>query len=263
MSPDRIRRQLQDILLTLSFLTRFPLPAPDSDTSESADSPRQFSAALRYAPLAGVIIGAVGATVYGVCLWLGLSAPLAAGLAVATMLLSTGALHEDGLADIADGLGGGHGRARKLAIMSDSRIGTYGTVTLILCLLLRVAVLADLYDPARVAIALIASASLSRAFMYMAMGLLPPAKQDGLSFRAGMPARRDIIIAGALAAGILLVALPAGVILPVLLCGAAAALLLAALVKRQIGGQTGDALGAIQQVSELACLIALSVSLQI
>lgn len=263
MSPDRIRRQLQDIIFTLSFLTRFPLPAPAPDTPESTESTQQFAAALRYAPLAGVIIGAVGASVYGLCLWLGLSAILAAGLAVAAMLLSTGALHEDGLADIADGFGGGRDRARKLAIMSDSRIGTYGTVTLILCLLLRIMAVAELHDPARVAIALIASASLSRAFMYVAMGLLPPAKQDGLSFQAGMPAWRDITIAGALAAGVLLIALPAGVILPVLLCGAAAALLLAGLVKRQIGGQTGDALGAIQQVSELACLMALSVILQV
>ena len=116
---------------------------------------------------------------------------------------------------------------------------------------------------ARIAIALIASASLSRAFMYAAMGLLPPAKRDGLSFQAGIPAWHDIAIACALAVGVLLIALPAGVILPVLLCGAAAALLLAGLVKRQIGGQTGDALGAIQQVSELACLIALSVFLPV
>ncbi|HBC54660.1 MAG TPA: adenosylcobinamide-GDP ribazoletransferase, partial [Alphaproteobacteria bacterium] len=130
-------------------------------------------AALRYAPLAGVIIGGVGAAIYALCLWLGLGPLLAAALAVAAMLLTTGALHEDGLSDVADGFGGGRDRDHKLAIMADSRIGTYGTAALILCLLLRIAALVELHDVARVSIALIASASLSRAFMYTGMRLLP------------------------------------------------------------------------------------------
>lgn len=257
MSPRRIHNPLRDIAFSLSFLTRFPMPAPAPDATERSESAAQFGSALRYAPLAGVIIGGLGAAIYALCLWLGLGTFLAAGLAVAAMLLGTGALHEDGLSDMADGFGGGRDRDRKLAIMSDSRIGTYGTAALILCLVLRIMALAELHDTARVSIALIGSASLSRAFMYTGMRLLPPAKQDGLSFQAGAPAWRDIAIAAILAALVLAIALPAAAMLTMLLCGGVATLLLACLAKRQIGGQTGDVLGAIQQVSELACLMAL------
>ncbi len=255
MSPRRIRNPLRDIAFTLRFLTRFPLPA--APMPDPAEDVAQFAAALRYAPLAGVIIGGVGAAIYALCLWLGLGPLLAAALAVAAMLLTTGALHEDGLSDVADGFGGGRDRDHKLAIMADSRIGTYGTAALILCLLLRIAALVELHDVARVSIALIASASLSRAFMYTGMRLLPSAKQAGLSYEAGAPDWRDIAVAGLLAAFVLVIALPVGAILAMLLSGGAAALLLACLAKRQIGGQTGDVLGAIQQVSELACLMAL------
>ena len=143
MSPRRIRNPLRDIAFTLRFLTRFPLPA--APMPDPAEDVAQFAAALRYAPLAGVIIGGVGAAIYALCLWLGLGPLLAAGLAVAAMLLTTGALHEDGLSDVADGFGGGRDRDHKLAIMADSRIGTYGTAALILCLLLRIAALVELH----------------------------------------------------------------------------------------------------------------------
>src|SRR5690606_40192087 len=112
--------------------------------------------------------------------WLGLPSGPAAALALAAAMLMTGCLHEDGLSDVADGIGGGSTRERKLEIMRDSRIGSYGTAALVISLLLRWSALAALAGPAQVFAAFIAAHCASRALPGALMHVLPPARADGL-----------------------------------------------------------------------------------
>src|SRR3979409_1783992 len=127
------------------------------------------------APLVGVLIGALGALAYWIAYRLNLPALVAATLAVGATLLLTGCLHEDGLADTADGFGGGATRAQILDIMRDSRIGTYGALALGIALLLRIGALADLPNPGLVAWALIAAHAAARASLPAFMWLIGPA----------------------------------------------------------------------------------------
>ena len=122
----------------------------------------------------------------------------AAALTVAATLFVTGALHEDGLADTADGFGGGDTREKKLEIMRDARIGTYGVCALIISLLIRIAAIAGLTEPALVAVALIAAHVGARAVLPFVMFLLPAARSDGLAFAAGVPSGVGVAIAAAL-----------------------------------------------------------------
>jgi len=122
-----------DIPAAIGLLSRLPVPV-DTDLATR----RGARAAWAY-PLAGLVVGALAGLVAQVALWLGLPPSIAALLALAAMIAITGALHEDGLADSADGLWGGWDRARRLEIMKDSRIGTYGVLALGLTLLLRAA----------------------------------------------------------------------------------------------------------------------------
>jgi adenosylcobinamide-GDP ribazoletransferase len=180
---------------------------------------------------------------------------LAAGLALGATLLTTGCLHEDGLADMADGFGGGRDRARKLEIMGDSRLGTYGACALMISLLLRWTALAGMVSPAAVASALIATHVTARAALPGFMRFVPPARFDGLSARAGQPALRSAVIAVllgvlALAAGLGLAAAMVGVVV-----ATCTGLIMAWLAMRQIGGQTGDVLGALEQIIEIVILL--------
>src|SRR5271165_6154852 len=165
----------------IHFLTRLPLPrhAPLSGGA--------VGQSVWAFPLAGAVVGLIGALVYALAHRLGLPPWPAAALAVAATLGVTGCLHEDGLADTADGFGGGDTRARKLDIMRDSRIGTYGVCALAISLLIRADAVASLTETGLVAAALIAAHSGARAAMAAVMFFLPPARSDGLSFTAGQP----------------------------------------------------------------------------
>ena len=203
------------------------------------------------------MVGALGALGYALAAALGLPPMMAATVAVATQVVATGALHEDGLADIADGFGGGAGRARKLEIMRDSRVGTYGAATLALALVMRVAAFAALAEPGAVMVAAITAGALSRAAVVAVMRVLDPARSDGLGAAAGRPDERTVAAALAIAAGLALVLLlPAGpgVVGAALVGAAVGASGLAWLAHRQIGGQTGDVLGAAQQAAEITTL---------
>jgi adenosylcobinamide-GDP ribazoletransferase len=170
-------------------------------------------------------------------------------------LLATGCLHEDGVADAADGFGGGETRERKLDIMRDSRIGTYGVCALIVALILRVGVLASFFSSGSAAWALIASHAGARAAMMAFMFLVPPARRDGLSSDAGQPPIESAGVAAAL--GFVISAICLGLAHAVI-----AAILLAIVIavmawlsRRQIGGQTGDVLGAVEQIAEITILL--------
>ena len=181
------------------------------------------------------------------------------------MLLLTGALHEDGLADMADGFGGGRDPPRKLEIMRDSRIGAYGALAIGLALMLRVAALAGLADRGGLGLAaagLVTAAAASRGLGLMPMALLAPARPDGLGHGAGrLPA--GVFPAASVIAIVLGLALPAwaGIPLPRAAMALGLATLAAAattsVARRQIGGVTGDVAGACQQLCEIALLLGL------
>jgi adenosylcobinamide-GDP ribazoletransferase len=238
-----------DIRISVLVCTRLPLSA--SAPIESRDVARA-SWAL---PVAGVLIGTAGAAVLWCASELRLPPGIAAALSLAATLLATGCLHEDGLADTADGFGGGWDRARKLEIMRDSRLGTYGACALAMSLLLRWAALAAFASPGQAAAALIAAHVVARAALPAFMQAVPPARADGLSAEAGQPSIQAAVMAGLI--GILALALALG--LPALTIGLAlatsAGFLMARLCLRQIGGQTGDVLGALEQAIEIIILL--------
>ncbi|MDO5612224.1 MAG: adenosylcobinamide-GDP ribazoletransferase [Paracoccus sp. (in: a-proteobacteria)] len=231
-------------LLAVAFLTRLPvarwLPAQIIPLS---------SAAWAF-PLAGALVGGAGALALTLAVAAGVSPLAAALLALAAMILTTGGLHEDGLADYADATGGTT-RERRLEIMRDSRIGSYGVLALLISVGLRVAAMAVVAP-----LALIGVAMISRAGMVVAMRALPPARADGLGHAARRPPRGAVAAALLLGlAGLLLTTGGQGALLA-LICLAMQALTAWRAV-RLIGGQTGDVLGTIQQTGEIAALIAL------
>jgi adenosylcobinamide-GDP ribazoletransferase len=244
-----IRQRVDELRVAFVFLTRLPLLDPGGHVRG------ELARALWGAPLVGVAIGLVGAVVYGLAHALHVPALPAAALAVAATLLSTGALHEDGLADVADGFGGGTTRERKLEIMRDSRIGSYGVIALTLSIVLRVGALASLSDAASVAAALIAAHAIGRAGLPAFMRLVPPARADGMSAGAGTPPPESALgatLVGAIIAFIAL-GLAAGLVALLLVAGGFA--VMAWLCSKQIQGQTGDVLGALEQVGEIAVLL--------
>jgi adenosylcobinamide-GDP ribazoletransferase len=209
----------------------------------------------------GAGIGAFGALIYWLAHALGLQPFVSAALAVAATLLLTGALHEDGLADTADGFGADASVDRKLAILRDSQIGTYGAAALVLSLMLRVGAIASLADPALAAAALIAAHSGARAAMLVFMRLVPNARNDGLSAGAGVPPQNASLIAAGIAIVLLLLCLGFGATLVAVLLLAIAGGTMAWLSVRQIGGQTGDVLGAFEQVAEILILLTAAAAL--
>jgi len=240
---------VNDLRASIAFLTRLPMARPTP--AGGADIAR---AAWAF-PIAGIVVGLIGAVIYVLALRLGLPALPAALLTVTATLLATGCLHEDGLADTADGFGGGATRDQKLEIMRDSRIGTYGVCALIISIALRASALAMLGSPAPVVMALIAAHGAARATLPAFMYSVPPARSDGLSYAAGRPTQQRALIAGAL--GVLILAFLLG---PALAAIAVILLLIiiafmAWLSTSQIDGQTGDVLGALEQVSEIAILL--------
>jgi adenosylcobinamide-GDP ribazoletransferase len=206
-------------------------------------------------PIAGALVGLIGAAVYWLTSAVGLPPFSAAALALAATLIATGCLHEDGLADTADGFGGGSSRERKLEIMRDSRIGTYGACALALSLILRWSALASIADPAAVAMALIAAHAAARAPLPAFMRFVPPARSDGLAAAAGGPPREGAAAASFLGVVALGLCLGPGAVIIGLLLLSSAAILMAWLSVQQIGGQTGDVLGALEQINEILILL--------
>ncbi|GLR84388.1 adenosylcobinamide-GDP ribazoletransferase [Bradyrhizobium iriomotense] len=237
-----------DLRIGLSLATILPLgpstPVGDGDIARAGWT----------LPVAGLLVGLLGAAVYALAFVLGVTPGPAALLALASTIIVTGALHEDGLADAADGLGGGT-RARKLEIMRDSRIGSFGVCALIISLTLRWSAVAAIAAPRSVLIALLLAHVAARAGLPLFMALVPPARTDGLSAGAGRPAGANAAIALGLGALALAIGFgPGKAILAVILL-AFIGLLTTWLAIRQLGGQTGDILGAYEQVAETAILL--------
>ena len=243
---------LQDIPAALGLLSRLPVPVDGKKATA-----RGAAAAWAY-PVAGLIIGTIAACIAKVATWLGMPATIAAALTLATLVIITGAMHEDGLADSADGLWGGWDPARRLEIMKDSHIGVYGVAALMLSFLLRWTALSSLIALGLHWSALITAAIISRACMTGLMAVLPHARADGLSQSVGRPSHQAAGIAA-------VIALVVAVVfwgwwgLVIALAAELAALLCMGLARAKIGGQTGDILGATQQITEIAVLLCMLV----
>ncbi len=239
-------RETNSYLLAVAFLTRVPVGA--------THDPQGFAQSFRYYPLIGALIGAAVAMVWMVTS-LFLPSSLAAGLAVACGILITGALHEDGLADTADGIGATSDRKQALKIMRDSRIGTFGAVSLIISIGLRWMALSSLTFHGGLA-ALVIAHAVSRSAIIPAIVIFPNAREDGLAATiAGRLGTIDLLVAGILAGAICF--LLAGVTGAVLLAiGLTAGVIAASICAIKLGGYTGDTLGATQQLSEITVMIA-------
>jgi len=239
-----------DLKVSILFFTRLPLVHGAPIASGGV------ARASWAFPVAGALVGGAGALVYWIAFEIGLPPAPASALALAATLAATGCLHEDGLADTADGFGGGRDRAHKLDIMRDSRLGTYGACAVALSLLLRWSALAAIAKPAAVAVSLVAAHAAARAALPAFMRLVPPARPDGLSADAGRPPPQGAAAAAIVGAAALGLALGAVTGMVALALVAAAAGLMARLSLRQIGGQTGDVLGALEQASEIVIMLA-------
>lgn len=250
-----------DIGEALRLFTRLPVPGE----VDIATSPRP--SVWRALPIVGAIVGMIEATVL-IIAYAAMGDPLTtACLALIVGVLATGCFHEDGLADTADGFGGGWSRERKLEIMRDSRLGAYGVTALILSLMLRAALMAPILTrlgPLGAGASLIGLEAAARAAAVWFAHRLPPARHDGASHAAGQPS------AGALrqAIGLALIALLPTIGLLVSLWAfvlvvagmVVASQAMVALSRRQIDGQTGDVAGACQQITLIAGLVSLAIA---
>ena len=240
--------RLAELQLAFMLLTRLPAGTLTSQLPELAHARWAF-------PIVGCIVGGIIAVSYIILSLLLLPSFAAAILAITAGLFSTGAIHEDGLADCADGFGGGQNREKKLAIMRDSAIGSYGTLSLIIIMGLRISLLSMLPAKLEIVTPIIICAVISRYAMVGYLCLLPAARQDGLGNQAsGNQASGDNISALILAG---LIALPAFVIgafglIYVIIAIVSVALIWGVIAKYQLGGQTGDVCGAGQIICETA-----------
>jgi adenosylcobinamide-GDP ribazoletransferase len=242
---------LDDLRLAVGMLTRVPVPHPDGA------APSYLPRAHRVFPLVGAAIGGAIGLIYLGLAAIGMPAIATAALALGAGMLLTGAFHEDGLADLADGFGGGRDRASKLEIMRDSRLGTYGALVLLVSFTAKVAALAAL-PHASVVATLIAAHALSRGPLAAVTLFLPNARDTGLAADAGKIEPSVAATAAAMALLIAVICLPLADALLAVLVTIAAVAAVALLAQRQIGGYTGDVLGGAQQVAETALLLLLA-----
>ena len=240
--------RLAELQLAFMLLTRLPAGTLTSQLPELAHARWAF-------PIVGCIVGGIIAASYIILSLLLLPSFAAAILAITAGLFSTGAIHEDGLADCADGFGGGQNREKKLAIMRDSAIGSYGTLSLIIIMGLRISLLSMLPAKLEIVTPIIICAVISRYAMVGYLCLLPAARQDGLGNQASGNQTSGDNISALLLAG--LIALPAFVIgafglIYVIIAIVSVALIWGVIAKYKLGGQTGDVCGAGQIICETA-----------
>ncbi|WP_242901848.1 adenosylcobinamide-GDP ribazoletransferase [Actinomadura terrae] len=243
--------------LAVTLLTVVPLPMRNVDRATAR-------AAMLTAPAVGLVTGGGAALVLVAGDAAGLSPLLRAALAVAATAVLTRALHLDGLADLADGLGSGRPAAEALAIMKRSDIGPFGVVTLMLALLVQVAALAS---APHAAVAVVVGAVAGRAALpWACRDAVPAARPGGLgSLVAGTVSTRNallvtaVVVLGAGAAGAAANGLGGALhTAAAVLVGLAAAMLLLRHAVRRLGGVTGDVLGALVEIAGTAALVTLA-----
>ena len=248
-----IAQEFKYFLVAVQFLTRIAVkPFDDFDVA-------WLDRSAKYFPLVGAIVGIIGGTVI-IAATVVLPQPLPMLLGLAAAIAVTGAFHEDGLADTADGLGGGQTRERRLEIMKDSRIGTYGTVALISMLAIKATAMTQI-GPILMVFAFIAAHAAARLASVIAMRMMDYA--GDLETAKAKPLATSIT-PGELAVAALFGILPGLLLLSFatltisLVVASIAAFIIARQAQRLIGGYTGDVLGAIEQVFETAFLVAVA-----
>ena len=269
-----VERFWQNFCVAAAFLTVLPLARvpdrrPDSaglpgdvtiaeTASPSIDQVGFLARAAGLFPLIGVGIGTCAALALLASFHIGLHPLACAMIALAVAALVSGGLHEDGLADFFDGLGGGRTPERRLAIMGDSRLGSFGAMALIFAMVIRAAVLSGLFSPDTAALALIAGASVSRAVLPGLMRWLTPVRPGGLGALAGRPEPTRIALAVLIALVAALLTVGFWGAMSALVAALLAASIVGLVAQRMIGGQSGDVLGAAQVLAEIAVLIAIA-----
>jgi adenosylcobinamide-GDP ribazoletransferase len=242
-------RRAVELLLAFRFFTRLPLGgAVELESGALARAAWAF-------PIVGAVVGLACAAAYSVSVWLGFPRLAAALIAVGAGAFVTGALHEDGLADTADAWGG-RDRAERLAIMQDSRNGAFAIVAVALSIGLRAAAVAALPGKGAALAAFIAAHAVARGVLPAVMYLMPAARSDGLGASAGVPTFNEVLWSLGIAVLIALAALGLLAGMGALVLAGLAMATLAVLAQRQLGGHTGDVLGAIEQKGETAMLLA-------
>jgi adenosylcobinamide-GDP ribazoletransferase len=246
----QMRLRLEEFVLALGLLTRFPLPAFQVTGAAT------LASSLWAYPLAGALVGGAGGLVFWLATEAGFNAIAATLIAMGAALLASGGFHEDGLGDFWDGLGGGASREAKLTIMRDSRIGTYGVLALLLTLSLQASFIVSLQHyagAAKVVAALVACESAARGAITVPLFFLLPARRDGMGATITGLTGGQLGAAAALAFAIGLVCLGSKSIALMggALLGAGA---ITALAWRFIGGFTGDVLGAAAATARMAAL---------
>jgi adenosylcobinamide-GDP ribazoletransferase len=263
MIPGMIKDIAVDAARAVAFLSRIPMP-PWLFTGDDG----KISRLVRIFPVAGLVIGALPALVFLLMLAFHADRLMASLAALAVQTILTGALHEDGLADTADGIGGGKSREQSLVIMKDSRIGSYGAIALILSFALRASALAAIAreaSPFAAALAIPAVAALSRGAIAWHWQRLPAAKPDGLAASTGSPAevamQIALVTAGFITAILVWPTLGLLPLVSTLLGAGFSTLAFTWFIRRRLGGHTGDTLGATQQICEVAAFCALAMAL--
>ncbi len=254
---------ITDMMRSLAFLSRINI-APswfEGGSGKLADNVRGF-------PLAGALLSLPAAALLAICWLINLDEFVTATLVVITLIVTTGALHEDGLADVADGFFGGGTAERRLEIMKDSSIGSYGALALILTALLRIALLTTILDEVdlfQTVLIVIGTEAASRGLLVKFWQILPSARKGGVADTAGSPdaSAANFALIFAIVAGSITLGLAGGPLAIVV----AALLTTFAFVgfsrfcQDKIGGQTGDTLGALQQLTTITLQLGLVITL--
>ena len=238
------RHELEYFLGAIRFFTRLPVPRWVGHSSEALER------SMRYFPAVGLIVGFIGALVFAVTsfFWPKTLAVLAS---MAATLYATGAFHEDGWGDTVDGFGGGWEKAQILTIMKDSRIGSFGAIALVLILLAKFFALIEI-EPTLLPVVLIAGHAFSRLCSTSLLYTLDYVRDEGKAKPLATRISKGALVFAALTALVPMLLLPPGQMLLGVAFAALATVWLARMFKRRIGGYTGDCLGAVQQLAEVA-----------
>lgn len=244
-----LAQRTSELRLAIMLLTRLPVGRLPEPAPSLSDANWAF-------PLVGLIVGLIAGLTHSVLMSIDANATLAAILVLGAMVLSTGALHQDGLADFADGIWGGQTKARRLDIMRDSQIGSYGVMALILCCALWVACVSQLANSINLA-SFLAIGLLSRIAMTFCLTRLPSAREDGLGAAVGKRKTLPVLAIFLIPVAFLL---PGAGGLAVVIVVGLVTVIVAQIALRRIGGQTGDVLGAVQFLTETAAWTTLAIA---
>ena len=241
---------LKNLLNAIAFLTRVPVAA-------NVTGPNDLARSVPWFPIVGAIVGLI---IGVVALSAGFLLPpfVAAAVAVGIGILITGAFHEDGLADTFDALGGSFTRERALEILRDPRLGTFGTIALVIALLIRIAAIASILPGSEILLVLAGAHALARSSSVAVMAAMTAVRTEGLGadYLSALDRRRAIV--GSLAGAVIAVMLLGPAAIPAIPAAALGAGLIARWARARIEGVTGDVLGACAMAAETVVLVVLS-----